>query len=125
MKVVEHHGTKTTLPSSDRIFLNQSTEPEERIYDYPDLSQMDLYIDKKPVAHVSPPSKTDSHQKHSNKTFTNLTVPELYERLKLCGFEQLSKVCDNQKIDGMFMFGLEETLLVKSPFNLTQFQFYT
>ncbi|KAL3870982.1 hypothetical protein ACJMK2_039007 [Sinanodonta woodiana] len=120
IKVVEHLETKARLPL--KVSQKQSTSTEERIYDYPDLSQMDLYFDKKPVAHVTPHSKTVSHQNHSNKPFKDLTVSELCERLKRCGFENLIKVCESQKLDGQLMYGLEEKILVRCPFNLTEFQ---
>ncbi|KAK3611816.1 hypothetical protein CHS0354_040486 [Potamilus streckersoni] len=102
--------------------LSSANEGQQDIYDYPDLSKMDLRSEKRPIAHVSPQTNTCPDLKRSDKNFRDLTVHEVGERLKLCGFEKLVDVCRNQNIDGKFLHGMEEKLLAKSPFCLTEFQ---
>ncbi|KAK3593366.1 hypothetical protein CHS0354_021934 [Potamilus streckersoni] len=71
---------------------------------------------------LTPSSTTYSYQEPSTKSFRDLTVLELCERLKFCRLEQMIDVCKNQKLDGAFMDGLDERFLRESPFSLTENQ---
>ncbi|KAL3870981.1 hypothetical protein ACJMK2_039006 [Sinanodonta woodiana] len=122
-KIVGIKGTQRAVDSSAKVSPTKAIEAEQDIYDYPDLSKLDIRPVNKPTAHVSPQTKSSPDLKRTYKKFRELTVLELCERLELCGFEKkIIDICRNGNMDGRILHGLEDKYLANSPFNLTDFQ---
>ncbi|KAK6188860.1 hypothetical protein SNE40_004950 [Patella caerulea] len=96
--------------SDDDDYLNddnhdQGTVENESLYDYPDLSKMDL----------SYQPKGDTLTK---KQFSEYTVEELKDVFRFCGMTNLSKFCRKECFDGKLFSELSNKELQSHPFFL-------
>ncbi|KAK3600681.1 hypothetical protein CHS0354_029545 [Potamilus streckersoni] len=116
-------GKDSVSLTPEKVLVVATTVPDDRLYDYPDLTKLGIGPITKPVAHVSPQAQNRPERKGTSyKPFQELSVFEVTERLKLCGLGKLATLCEKEKLDGKFIGGLKEKELQTEPFSLSEIE---